>query len=260
MATLSTGSKVSICEAKSNPIIVRGRSPRNFVQRKDYPVGGAGSSMRKAMQPPVSLSRTISMESGPSLVKDESGSDLPIAHFRFDSQDSHTSVAPIDTARSLRVTGGAHSNLPSPSFNRSPATAGHTPASPTTSTVSPTIPHILRPADDIEPLTPHFKMPRTGSNISVQPRPSPNGRILSSSDQAHGSIPFDAHDSADLLYEYFPLGLDDWMPPVDAVYRPHVVHHTNLPPATPSSIGRVMGGFPGSGKNKRYFSEAREPT
>jgi hypothetical protein len=36
-------------------------------------------------------------------------------------------------------------------------------------------------------------------------------------------------ESADLLYEYFPLGLDDWMPPVDAVYRPHVVHHTKLP-------------------------------
>ncbi|KMU81954.1 hypothetical protein CISG_09416 [Coccidioides immitis RMSCC 3703] len=36
-------------------------------------------------------------------------------------------------------------------------------------------------------------------------------------------------DTADLLYEYFPLGLDDWQAPVDAVYRPHVVHHMNLP-------------------------------
>jgi hypothetical protein len=54
-----------------------------------------------------------------------------------------------------------------------------------------------------------------------------------------------ADESADMLYEYFPLGLDDWMPPVDAVYRPHVVHHTNLP-ADPKAI---------KNRGKRYFSE-----
>jgi hypothetical protein len=55
-------------------------------------------------------------------------------------------------------------------------------------------------------------------------------------------------ESADLLYEYFPLGLDDWMPPVDAVYRPHVVHHTNLPP-DPKALAV-------KNKSKRYFSDA----
>jgi hypothetical protein len=57
-------------------------------------------------------------------------------------------------------------------------------------------------------------------------------------------------ESADLLYEYFPLGLDDWMPPVDAVYRPHVVHHTKLPtdPRDPKI------GSKGS-RSKRYFTE-----
>jgi hypothetical protein len=52
-------------------------------------------------------------------------------------------------------------------------------------------------------------------------------------------------DSADMLYEYFPLGPDDWMLPVDAVYRPHVVHHTNLP-ADPKAL---------KNRSKRYFSE-----
>lgn len=56
-------------------------------------------------------------------------------------------------------------------------------------------------------------------------------------------------DAADLLYEYFPLGLDDWMPPVDAVYRPHVVHHTNLP----REAGAAKVGGPGRGK--RLYSE-----
>jgi len=55
------------------------------------------------------------------------------------------------------------------------------------------------------------------------------------------------NESADLLYEYFPLGLDDWMPPVDAVYRPHVVHHTNMP-QDPKSMAV-------KNKSKRYFSE-----
>ncbi|KAI4128561.1 MAG: hypothetical protein LQ347_004127, partial [Umbilicaria vellea] len=47
IATLETGSKVSICETISCPIIVRGRSPRNFQSRKDLPITGPGSSMRK---------------------------------------------------------------------------------------------------------------------------------------------------------------------------------------------------------------------
>jgi hypothetical protein len=34
----------------------------------------------------------------------------------------------------------------------------------------------------------------------------------------------------DPLYEYFPLGLDGWMPPVDGVYRPHIAHSALLVP------------------------------
>jgi hypothetical protein len=54
-------------------------------------------------------------------------------------------------------------------------------------------------------------------------------------------------DTSDLLYEYFPLTIDDWTPPVDAVYRPHVVHHTNLP--DPNVLAM-------KNKSKRYFSDA----
>ena len=53
-------------------------------------------------------------------------------------------------------------------------------------------------------------------------------------------------ENADLLYEYFPLSLDDWMPPVDAIYRPHVVHHTILPPDLKAAQLRS--------KTKRYFT------
>jgi acid phosphatase len=53
-------------------------------------------------------------------------------------------------------------------------------------------------------------------------------------------------ESVDLLYEYFPLSMDDWQVPVDAVYRPHVVHHTNMP-----SDSRFMAA---RGKSSRYFA------
>jgi acid phosphatase len=58
------------------------------------------------------------------------------------------------------------------------------------------------------------------------------------------SLPF-PNESTDLLYEYFPLGLDDWQVPVDAVYRPHVVHHTNMP---------EMKFVASRGRSKRYFA------
>ncbi|ESA42121.1 uncharacterized protein NCU04729 [Neurospora crassa OR74A] len=53
-------------------------------------------------------------------------------------------------------------------------------------------------------------------------------------------------EAADLLYEYFPLSLDDWMPPVDAVYRPHVVHHTIVPPEIKAQQT--------NSRTKRYFA------
>lgn len=69
-------------------------------------------------------------------------------------------------------------------------------------------------------------------------------------------------ETADQLYEYFPLSLDDWMPPVDAIYRPHVVHHLKLPPEVKAmglgpGVVAAGGGVAGMGRGrvKRYFSE-----
>jgi len=53
-------------------------------------------------------------------------------------------------------------------------------------------------------------------------------------------------ESTDHLYEYFPLSLDDWIPPVDAIYRPHVVHHLCVPAEVKAQQLK--------GRSKRYFS------
>ncbi|KMP04540.1 hypothetical protein CIRG_04221 [Coccidioides immitis RMSCC 2394] len=50
VATLSTGTKVPIAEAHSGPVIVRGRSPRNFQSRKDLPLSGSAAASRKNAQ------------------------------------------------------------------------------------------------------------------------------------------------------------------------------------------------------------------
>lgn len=59
------------------------------------------------------------------------------------------------------------------------------------------------------------------------------------------SVSHMSNDQSGGLYEYFPLTLDDWQPPVDAVFRPHVVHH-EIPVDPRSPSGR---------SSKRYFSE-----
>lgn len=46
MATLANGSKVVLTEAQTAPIVVRGRSPRNFSARKEIPLLGSSAGSR----------------------------------------------------------------------------------------------------------------------------------------------------------------------------------------------------------------------
>ncbi|KAK5099645.1 hypothetical protein LTR24_001304 [Lithohypha guttulata] len=70
--------------------------------------------------------------------------------------------------------------------------------------------------------------------------------------QTLSHISHQSNDGANVngLYEYFPLSIDEWQPPVDAVFRPHVVHHEIALDSSMRSPG-VMSGR----SSKRYFSE-----
>lgn len=46
MATLANGSKVALSESTTAPIVVRGRSPRNFQARKEIPLLGSSAGSR----------------------------------------------------------------------------------------------------------------------------------------------------------------------------------------------------------------------
>lgn len=130
------------------------------------------------------------------------------------------------------------------------------------------------------PLLKEISHPAKRQATMVPPPPSSSQHILPSTFALN--VINSPDESADLLYEYFPLSLDDWMPPVDAVYRPHVVHHIKpLGVSGPegavgksasggvggfASVGSGFGGMGGMGgkgvgvggwgsRSKRYFSE-----
>lgn len=256
MATLATGAKVSICEAKSGAIIVRGRSPRNFQQKTTYPVGVAANKDRKGMHPPA-VSRKPTAETGaqPSPTKMETSPGQAFPSFDFDRNENtsrgnvgdwhHTSsqgARPVPASAASNFTISA-----SPTGARTYSRSGSHSKSP------PSAPEVLSLMDDIESnrqrSRTHKAARKSSSTTVTGPFPYKHPTVAFLNTQSHSGLA-DGLDSADLLYEYIPLGLDDWLPPVDAVYRPHVVHHMNL--AQTASAGGRSGL---TGRSKRYFSE-----
>jgi hypothetical protein len=51
VATLANGTKINVCETSTAPIVVRGRSPRNFQARKEIPLVGSSSAKRQQPEP-----------------------------------------------------------------------------------------------------------------------------------------------------------------------------------------------------------------
>ncbi|KAF1352433.1 hypothetical protein BDV97DRAFT_397461 [Delphinella strobiligena] len=305
MATLATGGKVSIATAQSGPIIVRGRSPRNFQSRKDTPLTGAGNHARKSSVIPAHLQRLDSTESGPArqqhpkieptsapVKTDAPAPPVSVASF-YDPNDFSMHPALFDNTflpdsnrhfQHSQARQGAMTALPQDSLTYEAGPANNGRGYPISS------PDLSRPHDAtvVQAQSSQDRDPAVSTNAAPMklslvdedsPKHNPNANIQNS--QHHPpkrvatmpppqlpstfslNVVSSPDESADLLYEYFPLTLDDWMPPVDAVYRPHVVHHikplVSGPDGTKGGIG--AGGARGTaagvwaGRSKRYFSE-----
>ncbi|KAK5137519.1 hypothetical protein LTR08_008498 [Meristemomyces frigidus] len=254
VATLTTGGKVTICEVQSGAVIVRGRSPRNFQARKDLPLSGNGHA-RKMPHLPLQPCRTSTAESankvndGPTSAPLPPDPQVPMASQPFFGGDnshvyndfydwkstSHAQAGAMTAVQALTspFRGGEVYAISSPDLTRAPRRMLPPPAPINLSLVEDDSPNLGKSETPPEQ--------RSAKKLHIHPRlPSFTLNTINSPDE-----------SADLLYEYFPLGLDDWMPPVDAVYRPHVVHHTKLPtdPRDPNASAK------GGARNKRYFSE-----
>jgi hypothetical protein len=259
MATLANGNKVPICEVQSGAIIVRGRSPRNFQSRKDFPIGSGSSARKQHLSQPSRTSTGDTMTQQPNnnnVTPDRPTSsrvtDIPALPFKYEpgefgmnsdfwdfkapmGQTGAMTALPQEPAFSVVSAGAAAYAQSSPDLARHPSMGYHQPSRPPAQPISLS----LTEDEPKKSASPSNSMGRKVARLSQSqgsgPRPSFSINLISSPDE-----------SADLLYEYFPLGLDDWMPPVDAVYRPHVVHHINLPTDPKASVVK--------NKSKRYFS------
>jgi len=106
VGTLSNGTKVNVCETSTAPIVVRGRSPRNFQARKEIPLVGSSSS--RGAPPELHVATSVASGTGP--LSSPSGQvrkntnpkpqtmELPRSAFNFDSSNLPPSPALMRTS------------------------------------------------------------------------------------------------------------------------------------------------------------------
>ena len=265
VVTLPNGARIPVAEAKSAAIIVRGRSPRNFQSKKEQPVSGEKGSNRKAMHPPTALNRSTATEisSKTSLKREHSTDGALYSGVALElNKEAPKSQSPFnDDWPKVSSDTSSGATVPTPSLLTPTLPSSKSPQSIS----PPSAPIVLSLTDDTEfkqPSSRPLKATRLSSTKASRPHPykRPSLPSLSStkaflSSHSQQKLTSASLDSAELLYEYFPLGVDDWQPPVDAIYRPHVVHHVTRETSGP-------GSRPGlAGRNKTYFSsEGREAT
>lgn len=273
MATLSTGTKVSICEATSGAIIVRGRSPRNFQTKTNYPVGMAANSNKKSMHAPAASRKTTSDPiTQVSPVKSETIPEQAFTSFNFHQQESSSPAKfanwhpPAQAAASLShvpalstppTTYPIHTSATAATATAAAAGGSRTYRRSGSNSKSPPVKAVaLSPLDDTEANRQRSRTHKAArKSVSAGVRPMPYKHPSFSSPTAyfhsHPQVNLsDGLDSTDMLCEYLPLGMEDWMAPVDAMYRPHVMHQLNM---GQSASAGGPGGF--TGGSKRYYSE-----
>lgn len=98
VATLVNGTKTNICETSTAPIVVRGRSPRNFQARKEIPLVGSSSSRGGPPELHIHTNVTpgaapVSAPVGKPKPTKSSTMELPRSPFNFDSSNLPPSPA-----------------------------------------------------------------------------------------------------------------------------------------------------------------------
>ncbi|KAM3066897.1 hypothetical protein ACMFMG_007043 [Clarireedia jacksonii] len=258
LATLATGDKVKLAEIRSGPIIVRGRSPRNFDSRKDVQLSD---------KKPEPKARSMSSETVTTVKVDPAAvqtsykfyapnvvqTSLDLPEWPNLASPALPPEPPTPTNRSKKAATSTSS-----SHNRPPVPKTRWKAEPLPPKAQPqpaAAPIDLSLADDdpgVSSSTQPYSLSRHSSAASEKDRTvghkggaerDGNGSSKAAKKMLSVSSP---EDNEEALYEYFPLSLDDWMPPVDAIYRPHVVHHTIVPADLKAQQVKS--------KTKRYFS------
>lgn len=251
IVTLLNSTKVCIAEAQSSPIVVRGRSPRNFQQRKDQAVGDRSAAAVRSKSTASVAGRTESAPPQSPLKRKYSPEDTTSSAYNFspNSNDPHAMSAYISPWNTKFANGEGSNSAPV-----HPTPPFRTPTVHSSQSVSSASPPLKQ-----EVLSPQFQenerplpQPRPGKaqrrSKGSSSRPGPPSRPPSlppslpsvvvktplSELQAQKSRSLDEGiASAEMLYDYFPvMNVDAWTTATStqahafshsgAVYAPHV--------------------------------------
>ncbi|KAK6064144.1 acid phosphatase (NDT80/PhoG like DNA-binding family protein) [Seiridium cupressi] len=237
------GELMKIAEIQSGPVIVRGRSPRNFDGRKDVQLSGE----KKPSHP--ERPRTHSENAPPTPVLKQERPESVASLHRYNSSGSSYSNewnngGPLAYNNGQQTTPQQHPQkrmAVSPNPSRPPVPAWSSDVS-------------LNKISSLAGSSKSASVPSIPINLSLsEDERSPNNRSNSDtlqSPQLNRAGTGGGHASPteedEELYEYFPLSVDDWTPLVDTIYRPHIVHHIAVPQEIKAQKVRS--------KAKRYFS------
>lgn len=213
-----TNEFIKIAEIQSGPVIVRGRSPRNFDGKKDVPLTSdkkpqtTSSLDRERSTSDVSTShppapvKTERTNSGGSVHRYQAPGNITIPH--PSTNDWKASPAgyqqqPQQPQQQMQPQHPAKRAAMSPNMNRPPIPAWNpsltkTPTKKAPTPAMPSVPINLSLSED-------ERSPNGRS--SSDPLASPGLNRANSLQQHRAGSPIEEDD---LLYEYFPLSVDDW--------------------------------------------------
>ncbi|CAJ2505455.1 Uu.00g128490.m01.CDS01 [Anthostomella pinea] len=246
-----SGELMKIADIQSGPVIVRGRSPRNFDSRKDVPLSAGEkkvpnntertrtqSDASAAPTPNLKTERTDPSQNGNTF--NSLGSNL--ATSKSNEWATPTPTTPSYPGPSNSQQQPAKRLALSPNLSRPPVPSWGKESSAKISNLdrfsknasaTQSVPISLSLSED-------ERSPNNRSNTDSSQSP----RLQrASSGHVGGESPLEEEEE---LYEYFPLSVDDWTPLVDTIYRPHIVHHIAVPQEIKAQQIRS--------KSKRYFS------
>ena len=265
VANLSNGNRVSLCDALSGHIVVRGRSPRNFQQRKDVPLSGSGASMRKSISSATTIGPTIRRTS---TVDSLHSASLP----KIEHPPVVYTMSPTSNVQRRNSPGGYE--WPSPHTMTAPVSPYiHSAPESTMAAPPPLKRKSTEPLGLVVPENSNYaqrnsappperprKMSRTdyspASSVSTSSYlptlppaslpPASYSYSPSSTAGSHYTVPALKHEPHEVIPSYYPVPVHvdaPWIPPADHIYRPQILH-----PATtvggPASGGR---GYYGDG-------------
>lgn len=247
IVTLETGVTTTVAEVESGPVVVRGRNPGNFIHEQTSTSTASHSLQQNDIY--NQKNRTNNYLPTPARRKstfkqdEHANSELNSMNLISSTHDFSTiesTALDIDETHNWLGFDLEEQNVRNFGTNalskRSPPTA-FAPTHSYPSSYPPPSLHIPHQSETMRanPFPTHAARHdtdrlSTSAGTTTTPLMPYQGSLPQSIPPVAIEEKPDTTESSEPLYEYFPLGLDGWMQPVDAVYRPHVAHNSVLVP------------------------------